>query len=204
MPKLKTKEEFIENAISIHNNKYDYSLVEYKGNKLKVKIICNIHGEFEQIPNDHTRGHGCRKCSEEFKYNYNMKDSFLKEHKNKPLDLYIITLYNNTEKFIKIGVSKEVIRRHINIKTKSSYNIEVNLILPLTVSEGTIIENKLLKKLKQSFNYKPIIKFPGYTECISYESKDNIIEELYSILDIDYNKSNLVGKILDWEYKNKK
>ena len=44
-------EEFIQKANLIHNNEYDYSLVDYKDNKTKVKIICLKHGVFEQTPN---------------------------------------------------------------------------------------------------------------------------------------------------------
>jgi len=45
-----------------HNNFYDYSLVEYVNNKTKIKIICPIHGVFEQTPNNHLQGNGCLKC----------------------------------------------------------------------------------------------------------------------------------------------
>ena len=48
----------------IHDNKFDYSLVEYKGDKIKIKIICPYHGEFEQTPSYHKIGNGCPKCSE--------------------------------------------------------------------------------------------------------------------------------------------
>ena len=58
----KTKEDFIKQANEIHNDKYDYSKVDYIANKIKVKIICPIHGEFEQRPNDHLRTKGCNKC----------------------------------------------------------------------------------------------------------------------------------------------
>jgi len=54
--------QFIEKAKAIHGDKYDYSLVEYKNARTKVKIICPIHGVFEQIPNDHLNGRGCKKC----------------------------------------------------------------------------------------------------------------------------------------------
>ena len=54
--------KFIEKAIEIHGNIYDYSKVEYKNCKIKVVIICKEHGEFEQIPIHHTRGTGCLKC----------------------------------------------------------------------------------------------------------------------------------------------
>jgi len=51
MSKRLTTEEFIERAIKIHGNKYDYSLVEYKNTDSKVKIICKNHGIFKQ--NEH-------------------------------------------------------------------------------------------------------------------------------------------------------
>ena len=45
-----------------HGDKYDYSMVEYYSMKKKVKIKCNIHGEFEQTPLSHIRGSGCKYC----------------------------------------------------------------------------------------------------------------------------------------------
>ena len=47
----------------VHGDKYDYSLVEYKSVKDKVKIICKEHGVFEQSPNKHLKGQCCFKCS---------------------------------------------------------------------------------------------------------------------------------------------
>lgn len=57
-----TNEIFIEKANEIHNNKYDYSLVKYSGSKATISIICPIHGEFEQTPNNHLNGKGCHQC----------------------------------------------------------------------------------------------------------------------------------------------
>ena len=58
--------DFIEKANLVHNNKYDYSLVNYINNKTKVKIICKKHGVFEQLPNSHTiQKCGCPKCANE-------------------------------------------------------------------------------------------------------------------------------------------
>ena len=57
------KNEFIEKAIAIHGDKYDYSKVEYKNNKTKVCIICPKHGEFMQRPYAHLGGGECPKCS---------------------------------------------------------------------------------------------------------------------------------------------
>ncbi|MBO7582532.1 MAG: hypothetical protein J6T20_01920 [Treponema sp.] len=60
-PKSNT-EEFIKKAKAIYGDKYDYSKVEYKGNKEKVCIICPIHGEWWMSPNNHLRGHRCPGC----------------------------------------------------------------------------------------------------------------------------------------------
>jgi 5-methylcytosine-specific restriction endonuclease McrA len=57
-----TTKQFVEKAKAVHGDKYDYSLVEYKNSGTKVKIICPIHGVFEQSPYTHSIGHGCPKC----------------------------------------------------------------------------------------------------------------------------------------------
>ena len=54
--------EFVEKAQLVHGDKYDYSKVIYTKTKENVVIICPIHGEFLQKPNDHLSGCGCPKC----------------------------------------------------------------------------------------------------------------------------------------------
>lgn len=58
-----TTDDFIRKACAKHGDRYDYSKVNYQGNKTKVIIICRIHGEFEQLPADHIYGKNCRKCT---------------------------------------------------------------------------------------------------------------------------------------------
>lgn len=57
-------QQFIEKANKVHNNKYDYSLSDYKGCYEKIRIICPIHGEFQQEAHNHLRGQGCPKCNQ--------------------------------------------------------------------------------------------------------------------------------------------
>jgi len=57
-----TQETFIEKAKEVHSDKYDYSEVVFKNVNTKVKIICPEHGMFEQLPYNHLKGQGCRKC----------------------------------------------------------------------------------------------------------------------------------------------
>ncbi len=56
------REIFISKAIEIHNDRYDYSKVEYVNNRTKVCIICPEHGEFYQLPKNHLHGQGCPEC----------------------------------------------------------------------------------------------------------------------------------------------
>lgn len=59
----RTTETFIDAALKVHPNKYDYSKVQYKSNHSPIKIICPKHGEFIQSPASHLGGAGCVQCS---------------------------------------------------------------------------------------------------------------------------------------------
>ena len=56
------KDTFVDKAKIIHNDRYDYSKVEYVNAHTKVCIICPEHGEFWQTPNNHLNGNGCPLC----------------------------------------------------------------------------------------------------------------------------------------------
>lgn len=61
MKKL-TQEEVIKKFIAVHGNRFDYSKALYTNAKTKVCIICKIHGEFWQTPDNHINGQGCPIC----------------------------------------------------------------------------------------------------------------------------------------------
>ena len=63
--KTLTKKEFIKRANEAHNDKYNYTKVNYVNRKAKVCIICPEHGEFWQWPADHFYGRGCPECGVE-------------------------------------------------------------------------------------------------------------------------------------------
>lgn len=97
--KQHTTEIFIKNAKSVHGNKYDYSLVDYKNGRTKVKIICKKHGIFEQTPEAHYYdGDGCSECSGNKKMT---TDTFIKKslliHGNK-YDYNSVLYVNNRTK----------------------------------------------------------------------------------------------------------
>jgi very-short-patch-repair endonuclease len=99
---LISTEEFINRSNLIHDNKYDYSLVEFKGTNKKIKIICKKHGEFLQRSDSHLKGKGCKLCCNE--NNRINIDYFIKKanliHDNK-YD-YSVVNFINTRTKIKI------------------------------------------------------------------------------------------------------
>lgn len=68
MSHRKTNSQFIKEANIVHKQKYDYSKVEYIRAHSKVCIICPIHGDFWQTPNQHLKGYGCSKCGGNYKW----------------------------------------------------------------------------------------------------------------------------------------
>ena len=56
-------DEFIERAIEVHGNKYDYSNVNYVNFNTKILIKCQTHGLFSQTPASHLSGNGCNICN---------------------------------------------------------------------------------------------------------------------------------------------
>ncbi len=142
--KRKTTQEFIQDAIKIHGNKYDYSLVDYKNWETKVKIVCSVHGMFEQQPNNHLKNQGCPKCghnisdtkrrktTQEFirqarEIHHHKYDYSLVEYKNANTKVKIIcpihgvfeqTPYSHLKHFICPKCS--TVRRYTNSKRKTT------------------------------------------------------------------------------------
>ena len=122
MPRTITTEEFIKKAKAVHGDKYDYSLVDYKNCKIKIKIICPIHGVFEQTPDKHLNDkNGCKKCANE-KLREDRKDKdFIQKAKAVHGDKYDYSLvdYKNNQTKVKIicpvhGIFEQNAYYHIN------------------------------------------------------------------------------------------
>lgn len=60
-----TKEGFIQRARLKHGSKYSYEKTVYISTSEKVVITCPIHGDFEQLADNHIRRAGCPKCGRE-------------------------------------------------------------------------------------------------------------------------------------------
>jgi very-short-patch-repair endonuclease len=62
--KRRTNQEFIEECIAKHGDRYDYSEVKFTGVDNKVTVICREHGRFEQRADYHMSGGNCKKCAD--------------------------------------------------------------------------------------------------------------------------------------------
>ena len=108
----RTLESFIEDARKVHGDKYDYSKSEYNGTHKPLMIICPIHGEFLQAPNDHLHGQGCPKCKGKKIWDSrgrlsveDVKEQFKAVHGNK-YDYSLFTEYKNNSTKIPIICKK--------------------------------------------------------------------------------------------------
>lgn len=129
-----------------HNNKYDYSLVEYKNQKTKVKIICPEHGVFEQNPDSHKKN-DCPECGKINSHNKQKKtqEDFL----------------NKTKKYKTLDFSNS---KYINAKTP----VEVKCLVCKNIFQKTpnelyrngcpICSNNRRQKTLKSVRYKKALK----------------------------------------------
>jgi len=92
----KRRNEFIRESKAIHGDKYNYSDINYNNIFDKIKLNCEIHGNFEVFAMNHLyKGAGCPRCS---------KNGF---NPDKPAILYYI--WDPQEDLYKIGITNNSI-----------------------------------------------------------------------------------------------
>ena len=64
--RVRTTKDYVEEAKTVHGEKYDYSCCVYKTMHHKVEIICPDHGSFMVLASNHVKGNqsGCPDCAE--------------------------------------------------------------------------------------------------------------------------------------------
>ena len=182
--KNKTTNDFINESCIIHNNKYDYSKVEYVSAKTKVCIICPEHGEFWQTPNKHLQGHGCPHCKMshlETEIEKLLIDNDIKFEKQKTFKWLI----NENHMYLDFYLPQYNIaiecqgNQHFNDKCFFKSN-DFNKIL-----ERDIKKNKLC--------YENNIRIIYYTHENKYDLKDKKYNNIYEC--IYYTKNELLNSI---------
>jgi hypothetical protein len=168
--KIYDNEKFINLAINKHGDKYDYSNVKYTKSDLKIKIICSIHGEFEQYPYSHLRGKGCKKCGKEVTKNkLSLNDEeFIGKSKKTHGDKYNYSSvdYKNSHTKVNIicdkhGMFEQLPYDHISghgcekcISTISNQELEINEFLK-SLGLKTITSSRSIIKPNQLDIYIP-------------------------------------------------
>lgn len=173
-----TKAVFIEKAKKTHGNTYDYSKVRYSGHDTKVKILCHIHGCFRQTPCSHlNQKSGCPICGRN-SAGYRKSD-FVGRCKNSKAILYLIQVYGNNEKFYKLGITSNSIKRRYSAVGDFPYSYKIvieSINLPASTWD---LEKHLLKSYRQ-YKYVPKTRFKGYTECFNVKLPLTEIKDIIS------------------------
>lgn len=102
-----TIDQFIKAANNIHQYLYDYSKIKiYVNNKIKLEIVCKIHGPFLIRGDRHLRGFGCNQCRKDKIKNFKLNDFLIRSNKiyNNFYDyLYVHETFKSFSDLIKIG-----------------------------------------------------------------------------------------------------
>ena len=169
-----TTEKFIQKAKQLHGDKYDYSLVDYIGNKRNVKIICKIHSVFEQMPDRHLRGAGCIKCvHDNIKENpsgWTISNWQRAGENSKWFDsfkVYIIRCWNEEEEFYKIGRTFNKTNRRFKSNDDMPYSYEIINEYIFDTARDAFDKETELKRLHKEHKHLPRIKFGGMHECFT-------------------------------------
>ncbi len=171
-----TTESFIYRCSLKHNNFYDYSLVEYKHSKLKVKIICPEHGIFEQQPSSHLNGQTCKKCILD-KDRISLGDFITRsniKHNNK-YDYSLIKTINGVNSKVKIicpehGIFEQIVSNHLNgnncRKCSNILRCRVDFIDKSIIKHNNKYDYSLVKYVNNNTNVKIICPEHGIFEQI--------------------------------------
>ena len=116
-------EDVLKSFKDTHGNKYDYSLFVYNGMRKKSKIICKIHGVFEQTSIGHRGGKGCPNCSKSKKLNNDDVLKIIKENYGDEYDISLVQYVNSkTPLILKCKIHGEFKKLLGQIRKKSKCN----------------------------------------------------------------------------------
>jgi hypothetical protein len=217
------KQNFIENAKSVHGDKYDYSLVKYEHNESKVKIICPSHGVFEQTAYHHiNRKQGCKICKSSIgeniikKYLDDKNIKYIKECRFDeckniqplPFDFYlpdynICIEYDGIQHYkplIFFGGDKGFNKLKINDTIKDNYCKTNNIKLIRIKYTDTNIGNTLLQNVDQSLDRAYRIGQTKDVICYFPLFDDTIDTIVYEVLD---KKRDIINMAIDGVIDNK-
>lgn len=170
------KTDFVNKAKAIHGSKYKYGKVYYKNNRLKVIIVCPLHGDFEQSPGNHLNGKGCPVCRESkgerivsqilkdkglsFKEQFKFNDCCSNKGSMLKFDFYIESLnllieFDGEQHFQQVkvfgGNKKFLIQKeNDNIKNEYCLTNDISLLRIKYNEDASVAIDKMLNKIKRN------------------------------------------------------
>lgn len=175
-------------ALEIHGTKFDYSEVEYRRAREKVKIGCPVHGSFWQTPADHLAG-GCRKCADEDQKGAYSKVFFQRNQAAglQPALLYYLGFHFDEVSFFKVGVTiNDVAKRHAMLNTLSGLEFDTLAEGPMTLLEAYEAEQYI--QTEHGDHSRGQLPFPkevqrririGHTECFFEQLSKSLLEKYF-------------------------
>jgi len=161
-------EEFIRRSREKHNNKFDYSLVNFISVNKKVKIICDKGHIFQQTPYEHYSGSGCPVCIGYYKSNLDIIKMFNETHNYRYS--YDKVNYTLSKKYVIITCPTHGDFNQIPIDHSKGRGC------PKCNTLGKVSEPKLFNKIKEHFD-KYNIKSNVRLDWLGRKSLDIFIEE---------------------------
>lgn len=110
-----------------NSNRYEYPAFSFNSIKDKIPVLCKKHGLFHVTVDHHLHGVGCKKCADASKIGGYSEHWFESSPKRKTIPglLYIIEVYNDEEKFIKIGITKNSVEDRYKYSMNKKYKYKI-------------------------------------------------------------------------------
>jgi len=206
-----TTEEFINRAIKIHGDKYNYTEVTYRHNKTNIKIYCNTCDIFfYQSPNKHLSGRGCKVCGINKRTNKlrhtkkQMIEKCIKTHGNK----YNYTKIKYTNAQTKVPI---ICNKHGVFHQTLAHHIYSNNGCPdCNSSKGETKTEKILQNLSIEYNTQHIFNncknikplpfdfyLPKQNICIEYDGEFHYHPARYS-----KDKDKMIKKLNECQHRD--
>lgn len=155
--------DFITKSKKVHEDLYNYDLVNYKNSSEKVEIICKEHGSFWQTPTMHFNGNGCPKCSKNKKLTQ-------EEYVSKAIKIhngfyhYSNTVYINSNKHIKIECPKHGEFEQLANKHLAGHGCPICRYINASKSNAMSLE-EFTEKANKIHNFKYDYQLVNYKNC---------------------------------------
>lgn len=154
-----TLSSFIEKATIKHGVKYDYTSSIYNTKHTKMLIICPVHGDFYQTPDNHLSGCGCPGCA---------KTGF---DKTKSGYVYFLLSHEG----VKVGVTNRIKNRIKQLKRNTPFQF---VIIQIIKTDGKRCSD-LESYYKQKYKSAKLKGFDGCTEWLCHN--EELMNEIYSV-----------------------